>query len=326
MSFKNIKGQDNIISKIKKIALNDIFSSIIFYGEEGIGKLKTAIELAKATSCQKRQDNQLFEGKNTKEEDIDSCDLCSNCLQIEKRIHPDIRIIDYQYQANILDEEIEKQKTIKIDTIRQATQFAYQKNYILNKKFLIIDNANTLTIEAQNSLLKLLEEPPKNTFIILITNNLNLLLPTIISRSIALKFNPLKKEILKEILLKNSVESHIADFLSEISNGSVKKAMDYQEILSTFYEKKTQKNILPFIFHSSSGAQTYELRNKAKILADFLIAVIKKEKLSENNIKTIKNIEGYVKYLNQNISPRPLIELMIHDFLKTDIKLYKELA
>ena len=130
---------------------NRINASYLFCG----GGLETVLDIVKLANC-------------TEEEYF--CDNCDDCVKINKRIHPDVFIVD------------NGRDTIKIDTIREAQKFLHFKNFQSRVKTLIINNAHMFTEAASNAFLKTLEEPPGSSMIMLISSRPDLILPTILSR------------------------------------------------------------------------------------------------------------------------------------------------
>jgi len=206
MSLKNILGQNKAINLLKnQIIRNRLAHSYIFLGQRGVGRKKTAIELSKILNC--------YSGSN-----IDCCDSCISCQKIDKLIHPDLHIIDFEWQRKILEEKI-LSNVLKIDAIRAMQKEINLKPYEGRYKTFIIEPAERLNIDAANCLLKTLEEPPENSIIILITTTLESLPKTIISRCQKIKFENLNNDIIKKILGYN-----IEDEILNLSNGSIEKA------------------------------------------------------------------------------------------------------
>ncbi|MEW6101364.1 MAG: DNA polymerase III subunit delta' [Candidatus Omnitrophota bacterium] len=195
MSFKDIKGQERAIQIIKSnIEHNRLKGGYLFTGQEGIGKKMAAKNLAKAINCEKARP--------------DSCDVCPSCIKIEKNQHIDVHVIEGE------DSEI------KIDNIRQLKKDANFRPYEARYKVFIIDNAHNLNAEAANALLKTLEEPPGHTLIILITDKPRRLFKTIISRCTVVKFLPLVREELEELLRRDfGLMGEPAHFLAYFSEG-----------------------------------------------------------------------------------------------------------
>jgi len=176
----------------------------LFTGPEGIGKKMAALALAKALNCPEAKTN--------------ACGHCASCLKIENGQHPDVHIITGEGAQ------------IKIEAIRQLQKDVSLKAYEGVFKVFIIDNAHTLSAEAANCLLKILEEPPKKSLIILITDKPNLLFKTIISRCKTLKFLPLKREALEAILKRDyKLDVQFAHFLAYFSEGRLGQALKLKD-------------------------------------------------------------------------------------------------
>ncbi len=211
MAFSDIKGQARPINILKGyIEQAHLEGSYLFVGPEGIGKKFVARTLAKQVNCLKNQ--------------TDCCDQCASCLKIEKGQHPDVHIIDGSTSLAINPERSRKVEggatEIKIEYIRQLQRDIALKPYEGKTKVFIIDNAHKLTPEAQAALLKILEEPPRNSLIILISDKPALLFKTIISRCKILKFAPLIRAELKEVFKKDyGFDNNTAHFLAYFSEG-----------------------------------------------------------------------------------------------------------
>ncbi|MDD2679381.1 MAG: DNA polymerase III subunit delta' [Candidatus Omnitrophica bacterium] len=201
MSFSAIKGQDRPVEIIKTYIENSrIEGGYLFIGPEGIGKKMTALALAQALNCEEAK--------------IEACGHCASCLKIENGQHPDVHLISGD------------EAQIKIEAIRQLQKEINLKAYEGVFKVFIIDNAHTLSAEAANCLLKILEEPPKKSLLILITEKPNLLFKTVISRCKILKFLPLKREALEGILKKDyKLDAQFAHFLAYFSEGRLGQAL-----------------------------------------------------------------------------------------------------
>ena len=219
MSFKGIKGQDKAINLLQSILRNNrLASAYLFCGPEGVGKRMVANTLAKTINCQ--------------EASTDSCDKCASCLKIEKNQHP-----DFHYIGGLNNEDSAGGSAIKIEEVRQLQKEINLKPYEARKKVFIIDQAHHLTQEAANALLKVLEEPPQNSLIILITSQPEKLFKTIISRCQLIKFACLKREVLQQALIKDySLDSSQAHFLAYFSEGRLGYALKLKE--SSLYKEK----------------------------------------------------------------------------------------
>jgi DNA polymerase-3 subunit delta' len=210
MSFKDIKGQDHPIEMLKEyIKSSCVIGGYLFIGPEGVGKALVAKTLAKIVNCQ--------------EDNLDSCDRCISCLKIERNQHPDMHYIS---GSNLLGNDNGDFDSIKIDYIRHLQKDINLKPYEGKIKVFIIDNAHYLTAEASNALLKVLEEPPGNSLIILISSKPTLLFKTIISRCKIIRFSSLLRTELEEILKKEyCLDNNLAHFLAYFSEGRIGSAL-----------------------------------------------------------------------------------------------------
>ena len=203
MGFNNILGNE----KVKKYLTRDIENgsvvhSYIFSGIESIGKLLFAKEFANNILCLSDR--------------LENCN-CKSCLCFKSENHPDFEIINLEGQ------------TIKIEQIRLLTNKIIEKPIISNKKIYIINDAEKMTKEAQNCLLKTLEEPPEFAVIILVTSNINLLLNTVVSRCINISFEKISNEQLYNYCKENLGYTNLDNTLLESFNGSIGKAIEYKE-------------------------------------------------------------------------------------------------
>ena len=181
MDFNNLIGNSKIKEYLTNVALtNQNLHSYIFSGREGIGKKLFAINFAKMLLC-------LSESK--------PCNSCKSCISFEGGNHTDFMLIN-----------AEDGKSIKIEQIRLMQEKVVEKPIISPKKVYIINDAELMTKEAQNCLLKTLEEPPEYAVIILILANENNMLNTIKSRCTKIMFNPLSKEEIMHYFNSNGLD------------------------------------------------------------------------------------------------------------------------
>jgi len=207
MSFEDIVGNARI-KNILQTALRRgrIPNSLLLTGPHGVGKIDVAYLLAKALNCLDKDD--------------DACGRCPACSAIDKGTFPDVMHI------------APEKDILKIDQIRDLKEAAYLKPMIGKKRVFIIEQAEKMNHEAANSLLKVLEEPPHFSYIILVTSNLFLLLPTIKSRCQILGFAPISREDIEHCLLAQGVPENRARILSLLVRGNLKQAMqvDWKEV------------------------------------------------------------------------------------------------
>jgi len=208
LSFEGLRGQDSAISYLKASLKNKRIShAYIFSGPDGVGKRLAAINFAKAVNCP-----DAVSGF--------SCDKCPSCRKIESLSHPDIFILKPE----------EKSDSIKIDNVRALIKDVYLKPFEAHKKVYIIENSEYMKHEASNALLKTLEEPPADSIIILLAENIKSLFHTIVSRCQVVKFFPLKLNEVEDILTKEySLDRADAHTLSHLSGGRLGEALKFKE-------------------------------------------------------------------------------------------------
>ena len=198
MMFNSIIGNEKNKELLKKIVdTNNIAHSYMFVGKESIGKLLFAKEFAKAILCTSKEK---------------TCNVCKACIGFDANNNPDFSILEPDGTS------------IKIDQIRELTKKVYEKPIISNKKVYIINDSECMTKEAQNSLLKTLEEPPDYVTIILIACNENSFLPTIKSRCTKIAFNRLSDIELTNILKKEYNYSDVSEITLKIADRKYKKS------------------------------------------------------------------------------------------------------
>ena len=183
MAFKDIIGQEKAVSILQRtIQRGRIPSSYLFAGESGIGKKCAAITLAKAVNCLKTIDSQPLQ--------VDSCDECSSCRKLDAGVHPDYLLV------------LPESGQIRIEEIRSIDDRLSLKPFEARKKVVIIDDADTMNVFASNAFLKTLEEPPKDSIIILISSKPDNLPDTIRSRCSKINFIPLDEEACRNVIKK----------------------------------------------------------------------------------------------------------------------------
>ena len=263
--FENIlKKKKNKKILEKSMELKKISHSYIFWGTEGIGKKLIAKEFAKRILCLEQQED---------------C-KCKSCIEFDSDNNPDFQLIE------------PNEGKVKIEQIREMQRKVAEKPIISNKKVYIIENSDTMTTEAQNCLLKILEEPPEYITIILICSNEDNLLSTIKSRCTRMHFEPIDTEKIKKYLKQNYPDQEISDNIINLSQGSIGKAIKLNENKSIYenIEKillSMQKSDLIEIIQMSE--EIYKAKEEIISILEYMNVVLLK--LSKQNIKYIKCIE-----------------------------------
>ncbi|MCX5783769.1 MAG: hypothetical protein NTW04_04960 [Elusimicrobia bacterium] len=245
---------------------------------------------------------------------------CPNCVETEKKIHPDVVFAGLQMQAYLRDEPLEKQQHIRIDTIREICNKTQQKAVRDGWKIFIIDQAELLLKEAANALLKFLEEPMGRALWILATSKKEAMLPTIISRCQSVEFCPLSQAAAAKILIGQGVDFAQAQMLAEAGQGSVSRAILVQELSQTLAGLDNKDAMYPFNASKKLSKDLAQARRQAKLFLDMMeVSAHKKWRAKpDKNIfsNAIKKMEMYKKYINQNVSPQLVLQTAIIEFEK----------
>ena len=228
MRFSDILGHEKPLNTINAYIEGSCFSGgYIFSGPEGIGKKTVAKIIAQKLNCTAQSEK--------------PCGSCSSCLKIEKLQHPDLHIIESDASQ------------IKIEDIRNLQREASFRPYEGLMKVFIIDDAHRLNPESANSLLKILEEPPSKSLIILITHKPQNIFKTILSRCKVIRFSPLAITRLEDVLIKDYlIERAAAHFLSFYAEGRLGLALRLKD--TKIFEEKNK--IFDSFMHSATLSYT----------------------------------------------------------------------
>lgn len=289
--FENILGNDKIKEALKNTIINKNAShSYMFIGVEGIGKKLIATEFSKRLLCNN--------------EKID-CNECKSCIEFDSKNHPDFSILEPD--GNL----------IKIDQIRNMQKKIQEKPIISKRKIYIIDDADKMTREAQNCLLKTLEEPPEYISIILIGNNESSFLPTIKSRCMIIHFEPIKStEIKKYLQTEFGTDSiNIQEDMLDIFQGSIGKAIKLKDKWEEYqaYNKMIQNldkiDILDFL---NLAEPLYRAKEEIDEILEYInILLLKKAKGNFLYTNCIAIVENTKKRLKQNANYDMCIDNML---------------
>jgi DNA polymerase-3 subunit delta' len=209
MAFKDVAGNKGI-QKILRLALERgrVPNSLIFGGPEGSGRMATALTLAKALNCQALT--------------ADACDACASCRAIDAGAHPDVMVLTVEVQK------------VRVEQSELIRQMAYLRPMTGRARVFIVDDAKDMSPHAANSLLKVLEEPPSFSHIILLTDSPHLLLPTIRSRCRHLAFSPIGRAEIEQALLERDFSPEQAGLLALLVDGNLDRAreLEWEEVVA----------------------------------------------------------------------------------------------
>ena len=290
MNFDNIIGN----SQIKEYLLNSlknnkISQSYLFIGTEGIGKKIIAKTFAEKILCLENPE--------------DSCE-CKSCKCFENDNHPDFELIN------------EEGETIKIELIRNLMNKIIERPIISKKKIYIINDADKMTVEAQNCLLKTLEEPPEFIVIILITSNENAILNTIKSRCMTIKFKNISNDELKKYATETLEYTNITENLLKSFNGSIGKAIVQKENQEKYFQIESIINNLntqDIVDVMNSAKVIYDKENIYKLLEYMIICAYSKKNENLGYINCIEKINDCIEKLKHNCNFDMTIDTMIFE-------------
>lgn len=289
MNFQNIIGNDNIKELLSKsLETHNLVHSYMFIGPDGIGKSLFARDLAEIILCDEKS----------------SCGSCSSCIKFESGNHPDYTFIDS-----------EDGKSIKIGQIRLMQESIAEKPIVSSNKVYIINNSDLMTTEAQNCLLKTLEEPPEYVTIILISSNESKLLNTIKSRCTKITFKSLSNADLEKYANINGIQ--INSNLFSVYNGSIGKLISLNNEIDLY-------NSLDLVIGSFGTRDIVDIWNNSEVIykskekifdiLDYLNIVFLNNLRNTNNYKFI-NCISFVELTKKRLLSNANYDMCIDNLL-----------
>ena len=285
MNFNEILGNNKIKQDLQEIIDNNTIShSYMFVGIDGIGKKLIAKEFARKILCLNKQNQ--------------NCATCDSCIKFNSGNNPDF--LEIFPDGN----------SIKIAQMREMQEKVYQKPIVSDKKVFIIDQVEKMTEEAQNSLLKTLEEPPEYMVIILITSNENKLLNTVKSRCIRINFTGLSKQDITKYAGAHQINVASQNLL-EMCGGSIGKLEKINENIDDYNSLELATNKLidgklkNVVEEMNCFNILYESKEIIQDLLDYMTVLIylhisKEKDYRQKFLNTIKLIEETKQRLNSN--------------------------
>lgn len=245
--FSSIIGHQQIIEHLQNaISMDKVSHAYIFNGPDKSGKMMLAKSFAMALQCEKHG--------------TEGCMECHSCRQALSGSQPDIIYLQH-----------EKPNTISVDDIRtQINNDVEVKPYASPYKIYIIDEAEKMNPQAQNALLKTIEEPPSYAVILLLTTNADAFLPTILSRCITLNLKVVPDDIIREFLMKQyQIPDYKADICTAFAQGNVGKAIqlagseDFNEIKASAIQLLKRINDI----------ELYEMMEAIKHISEYKLSI-----------------------------------------------------
>lgn len=244
--FADIIGHEQIIHHLQSaISLNKVSHAYIFEGEEGMGKNMLASAFAQTLQCRER--------------DTEACMRCPSCKQAATGNQPDIIRVTHE-KASIGVEDIREKLCGDI----------LIKPYSSPYKIYIVDEAEKMTVQAQNALLKTIEEPPSYGIILLLTTNSGNFLPTIISRCVTLKLKPLRDEDIRAYLMdKMQIPDYQAEICVAFARGNLGKACS---LAASEDFSRIKEQALSIAKHVRE-MEVYEVISSVKAVSEFKLEI-----------------------------------------------------
>jgi DNA polymerase III subunit delta' len=180
--------------------------ALIFSGPSGIGKARAARRLVARVACREKSP---------------PCGECAPCSQVAAATHPDLEWLSVP----------SGKKEIGVDLARRLKRFVQMRAVSAPRKMAVVDDAERLSIAAQNALLKTLEEPPGEALLVLVTATPGALLPTVRSRCRMILFSPLQGADVRAVLADEGIEATQAESLSRLADGSPGRALHRRQLL-----------------------------------------------------------------------------------------------
>ena len=191
--MRGMIGQDALRAQLERsVEMGRLAHAMLIAGAAGAGKMRLALELAQALNC---------------ETGDEACGDCRQCTRIAASKHADVRVIGAPGQA------------VKIDKMRELQQDAALVPFEGRNRVFIIDGAERMTGEAANCLLKTLEEPPDNVYLLLLTQQPAALLPTVRSRCRLVELRPVAAALIEEMLTETGSDAETAGAIARLAEG-----------------------------------------------------------------------------------------------------------
>jgi DNA polymerase III subunit delta' len=263
--FSELTGNARVKDALKRMLVNDrLPGALLFTGEEGIGKKRFALEIARALNCRTPKDNE-------------ACGACSSCNRIPKLNYPQREDSDDWLQIIWTDHPdvglvVAPKRVLRVEQMRQIEKEANFRPFEGKARVFLIDEADKLNDASANALLKVLEEPPRTSHLILITARPAMLLPTILSRCQMIRFSPLAPDEIETHLTKNKLaDNKTARLRARAAGGSIGRALA-GDLVTFTSQRKAMLKVLNALAVSNDRAQllrSAEQLNEAQYKDEF---------------------------------------------------------
>lgn len=246
-TFKDIIGQEQLKEHLQNaIAMNKVSHAYIINGERSSGKEFVAKIFAMTLQCEKGG--------------TEPCGECHSCKQAMSQNQPDIIFVSH-----------EKPNSIGVEDIRnQINNDIGIKPYSSPRKIYIMNEGEKMTVQAQNALLKTLEEPPEYAVILILTTNVDAFLPTILSRCVVLNMKPVADELVKKYLMS---ELHVPDYKANICVAFARGNIGKAKLLASSEEFEKVKEEAITLVKYINDMETNEIVKAIKKISEYKLDV-----------------------------------------------------
>ena len=263
--FDQLTGNTRVKAVLKRmLTTGRLPGALLFIGEEGIGKKLFALEVARALNCRSPKDHE-------------ACGACSPCTRIVKLNYPQREDAEEWTQIIWTDHPdvglvVAPKRVLRVEQMRQIEKEANFRPFEGKARVFLIDEADKLNDASANALLKVLEEPPKTSYLILITSRPAMLLPTILSRCQMIRFSPLTPAEIESHLVKNDrVDTKTARLRARAAGGSMGRALS-GDLVTFTSQRKAMLKVLNALTISDDRAEllrSAEQLNEAQYKEEF---------------------------------------------------------
>ena len=263
--FSELTGNTRVKEALKRMLTSGrLPGALLFAGEEGVGKKRFALELARALNCRTPKDGE-------------GCGVCSSCTRIVKLNYPEREDAEEWLQIIWTDHPdvglvIAPKRVLRVDQMRQIEKEANFRPFEGKARVFLVDEADKLNDASANALLKVLEEPPRTAHLVLITARPAMLLPTILSRCQMIRFAPLPPAEIESHLLANKLaDAKTAKLRARAAGGSIGRAIA-NDLVTFTSQRKAMLGVLNALVMTNDRAQllrSAEQLNEAQYKDEF---------------------------------------------------------
>jgi DNA polymerase-3 subunit delta' len=262
--FDELTGNARVKAVLKRMLVTDrLPGAMLFTGEEGVAKKLFALEVARALNCRTPKDHE-------------ACGVCSSCVRIRKLNYPTRDDADEWTQIIWTDHPdvglvVAPKRVLRVEQMRQIEKEANFRPFEGKARVFLIDEADKLNDASANALLKVLEEPPRTSHLLLITARPAMLLPTILSRCQMIRFSPLTPAEIESHLVKTDIDVKTARLRARAAGGSMGRALA-GDLVTFTSQRKAMLKVLSTLVLSNDRAQllrSAEQLNEAQYRDEF---------------------------------------------------------